>query len=168
MKTFILTLVYVLAGAVYDVQAYCIHDDTLVDNQCIICPNGAINDYGGDAYAPFADFGDNRTCGDLIEAGKQVNTWSEDCGWEAEFHCCRAVPENRYSRSSPFVPRTELAMSQNQVMGSRRRDICSGVTVKVGLAKSIHDNIASCMMLLVVDRVMYFRGGRSSSSSWEM
>ena len=51
------------------------------------------------------------------------------------------------------MPMTELAISQNQAIGNRRRDICSGVTVNFGLVRSIHDNIASCMILLVVDRV---------------
>ena len=74
----------------------------------------------------------------------------------------------QYSRSLPFVPRTEFAIPQNQAMGSLRRDICSGVTVNSGLAKSIHDNIASCIMLLVVDHVEYLGGGGSSSSFGEM
>ena len=59
----------------------------------------------------------------------------------------------RYSRSSPLALITEFAISQNQDMGSLLHDICCGVTVNLGLAKSMQDSIASCIMLLVVDLV---------------
>ena len=88
--------------------------------------------------------------------------------WDQIFLVAGLAIRCRYSRSSPLVPMTECAISQNQAMGSFRRDICSGVTVNFGLAKSTHDNIASCIMLLVVDRVEYLCGGGSSSSSCEM
>jgi hypothetical protein len=42
------------------------------------------------------------------------------------------------------------------------------VTTKVGCVRSMHESIASCMMLLVVARVMYLGVGCALSSSWEM
>ncbi len=72
----------------------------------------------------------------------------------------------QYSSSLPLFPITEFAISQNHVIGSLRRDICSGVTMKVGCVRSMHESIASCMMLLVVAHVMYLGVGCASSSSW--
>ncbi len=96
----------------------------------------------------------------------------------------------RYSNSSPLSPITKFAISQNQVMGILHTDIFWGDTVYVvpvgtvaakfgipksadrtyfGLYMSTHDNIASCMMLLVaVDLVVHLMVGGASSSSWEM
>jgi hypothetical protein len=78
MKTFIVALVSVLAGAV----------DAQVVNQCVICPNSAVNDFGGDAYAPHPD--DPLTYEEMIEAVKLYKTGSDDCGHAAiyAFLCC--------------------------------------------------------------------------------
>ncbi len=85
-----------------------------------------------------------------------------------------------YSRSLLFSPITEFAISQSQVIGNERLAIffantsCrSGYTrvfslqlsrprywdaIYVGLVMSMHTNIASCMMLVVRDRVLYPHG----------
>ena len=82
----------------------------MIDNTCIICPDGAS---AGDDFAPYADsdglldvigdfigsllgVGDSKTCGDLIEAAQQYSTGSEWCGLSEmhELHCCPTVPEN--------------------------------------------------------------------------
>jgi hypothetical protein len=45
-----------------------------------------------------------------------------------------------------------------QVIGSFRLAIFYADSSKVGLVMSMHANIASCMMLVVRDRVLYLRG----------
>jgi hypothetical protein len=94
--------------------------------------------------------------------------------------------------SSQFAPTTEFAILQNQFKGVLCADICWGVTVYVvpislgvaakfriprsadrtyrGLYMSTHVNIASCMMLLLldVDLVVRLMVGGLSFSSWEM
>ncbi len=96
----------------------------------------------------------------------------------------------QYSKSFPLSPITKFAILQNQVMGILRADIFWGDIVYVvpvgtvaakfripksadrtyfGLHMSTHDNISSCMMLLVaVDLVMHLMVGGASSLSWEM
>jgi hypothetical protein len=65
---------------------------TVVDNTCIICPDGTTI---GD-FAPYADIGDSRTCSDIIEEAKLYEIGSDDCGlFEMdEFLCCYTKPEN--------------------------------------------------------------------------
>jgi hypothetical protein len=74
----------------------------------------------------------------------------------------------QYSYSSPLVPRTKFAILQNHVIESLRWDICLGVTAKVGCVISMHESIASCMMLLVVARVVYLGVGCVLLLSQEM
>ena len=84
---------------------------------------------------------------------------------------------------------TAFAISWNSDIGIFRTDICRGVTVYVlpvgtvavklrmpksedttyfGLYMSTHDNIASCIMLVVVDLVVRLLGGGSFSLSCDM
>jgi hypothetical protein len=66
---------------------------TVLDNTCIICPNGT--NAGGD-FAPYADDGDLRTCLDLIDEAKLHEKGSDDCGWSElhELYCCFTAPED--------------------------------------------------------------------------
>jgi len=64
----------------------------------------------------------------------------------------------RYLRSLPFSPIMEFAISQSQVIGNERLVIFCADISKVGFVMSMHDNIASCMMLVVRDHVLYPRG----------
>ncbi len=94
----------------------------------------------------------------------------------------------QYSRSLSLSPITKLAISQNQVIGSLRCDICWGDTLiggplrfgilakfsrprsldrtYCGLQMSTHNNIASCIMLR--DLVVHLSGVGLSSLSCEM
>jgi hypothetical protein len=63
-----------------------------------------------------------------------------------------------YSRSSPFSPSTEFAILHIQVIGSFWLAIFYANCSKVGLVMLMHANIASCMMLVVRDCVLYLRG----------
>ncbi len=96
----------------------------------------------------------------------------------------------QYSKCSPLSPITKFAILQNQVMGILRADIFWGDIMYIvpvgtvaakfrisksanrtyfGLYMSTHDNIASCMMLLVaVDLVVRLMVGGASSLSWKM
>ena len=87
-------------------------------------------------------------------------------------------------------PTTKFAISQNQFKGILRVDICWGVTMYVvpvslgvaakfkiprsadstyfGLYTSMHDSIASCMILVDVDLVVRLAVGGSLFLSWEM
>ena len=63
-------------------------------DRCIVCPNGATT---GNDFAPYADYGDPSTCGEIVDDGKSYDSFSEWCGL-AEFnykpYCCPTVPEN--------------------------------------------------------------------------
>jgi len=63
---------------------------TGVDNTCIICPDGT--DVAN--FAPYADNGDLRTCGILIDEAKLYETGTDYCGWFElfELRCCFTAP----------------------------------------------------------------------------
>ncbi len=87
MKTFIVALVSILAGAV----------DAQVANECIICPDGAINDNGGDSFAPYVDIdGIEWTCAELINRAKLFFSGTDACAWAEvdEVLCCFTAPVN--------------------------------------------------------------------------
>ncbi len=82
-----MALVSVLAGAV----------DTQVANECIICPNGAINDNGDDSFAPYFDTdGIELTCAELINMAKNLFSGTNACAWAEvdEVLCCFTEPVN--------------------------------------------------------------------------
>ena len=60
----------------------------------------------------------------------------------------------RYSRSFPFSPSTEFTISQSHIIGNFRLAIFCADSLNVGLVMSIHAIIASCMMLVVRERVL--------------
>ncbi len=106
----------------------------VVDNPCIICPDGTTVD-GGDDFQPYATedcdgwwdcitdfgaslfgFGDFRTCSKLIEAAEQYETGTEWCGLHEmhEAYCCPTVPlnpcalcPNGITSGDDFVPEYE-------------------------------------------------------------
>jgi hypothetical protein len=86
MKTFIVALVTILAGAV----------DAQVANQCVICPNGAVDADGGDLYDIPVFANDPRTFGEIIQEATSIEAGSDDCGNAAieGIYCCPGAPVN--------------------------------------------------------------------------
>jgi hypothetical protein len=67
----------------------------------------------------------------------------------------------QYSNSLPFLPMTEFAISQSQIIGNLQVADFAGVISNVGLVISMHASIASCMMFDVCNWVLYPRRGLS-------
>jgi hypothetical protein len=67
----------------------------VIENQCVICPNGPSTSL--DDYAPYATNGDGRTCAELLQDALTIESGTEDCGW-AELNdgveCCYSEPVN--------------------------------------------------------------------------
>jgi hypothetical protein len=61
----------------------------------------------------------------------------------------------QYSKSLPCLPSTEFAISQSHVDGSFGLAILAAKILKFGLVMLMHASIASCMMLIIRDRVLY-------------
>ncbi len=101
---------------------------TVVDNTCIICPNGA---NAGGNIAPYTNTGDLRTCADLIDEAKLYDAGDDDCGWYVltEKDCCFTLPENPCiicpngaTASDEYVP--EYAV--NSVIRATSKDLIEG------------------------------------------
>jgi hypothetical protein len=69
----------------------------------------------------------------------------------------------QYSSSSPLSPITELVISQSHVMGNLHCDSWDGEILYIGLDMSMHDSIASCIILC--DLVVHCSEVGLSSSS---
>ena len=65
---------------------------TVVENPCVICPNGPSTSL--DDYAPYADDGDGRTCSQLIMEALTFETGTDECGLAEmdELLCCYTSP----------------------------------------------------------------------------
>ena len=78
----------------YDVDAtYCCPSDPVVDNTCIICPDGAT---AGDDFVPEAYIDSKLTCSDLIYAAESYEADSLWCELSkvGAVHCCPTAPVN--------------------------------------------------------------------------
>jgi hypothetical protein len=68
-----------------------------------------------------------------------------------------------HSSSLPCLPRTELAIFAEQVIKNYWVASLAGKILNVGLVMLMHASIASCMILVIRDLLLYPCSGSSSS-----
>lgn len=77
-----------IVGLGHDIEHLCC--PPVVENPCVICPDGAS---AGTEFVPYANDGGTQTCREIIEAYMLVEAGSENCiqGGVSEANCCPPV-----------------------------------------------------------------------------